>query len=60
MILSLIPLASIVFTFTSTVGSALWAAEMEKGNVRVPGETVDTMGRELQAHDELRGSREEL
>ncbi|KAF8516049.1 hypothetical protein JB92DRAFT_2912199 [Gautieria morchelliformis] len=28
--LNLIPLASIFFTFTSTVGAALWAAEIEK------------------------------
>ena len=63
MILSLIPLASIVFTFTTTIGGALWAAEIEKGNVRVPGDAVDTMGRELDSEthaSESRESRKEL
>jgi len=31
MALNLLPLASIFFTFTSTVGAALWAADLEKG-----------------------------
>ena len=40
MIMNLIPVASIFFTFTSTVGAALWASEMEK-NAKYPGQTVD-------------------
>ena len=32
-LLELVPLASILFAFTNTVGAALWAADMEKGNV---------------------------
>ena len=43
MIMSLIPLASILFTFTSTVGAALWAAEIER-EASFPGETVDISG----------------
>lgn len=45
MVMSLIPFASIVFTFTSTVAAALWAAELEKG-VSYPGERVDVSGSE--------------
>lgn len=29
----MVPVASILFAFTNTVGAALWAADMEKGNV---------------------------
>ena len=32
-LLELVPLASILFAFTNTVGAALWAADMEKGDV---------------------------
>jgi hypothetical protein len=32
-LLELAPVASIFFAFTNTVGAALWAADMEKGNV---------------------------
>ncbi|MCJ1456484.1 hypothetical protein MMC28_006845 [Mycoblastus sanguinarius] len=32
-ILELVPVASILFAFTNTVGAALWAADMEKGNM---------------------------
>lgn len=32
-LLELVPVASILFAFTNTVGAALWAADMEKGNV---------------------------
>jgi len=32
-VLEMIPVASIFFSFTNTVGAALWAADMEKGNV---------------------------
>lgn len=37
MLLELVPVASIIFAFTNTVGAALWAADMEKGNVTVQG-----------------------
>jgi len=43
MVMNLIPLASIIFTFTSTVGAALWAAEIEKKS-SFPGESVDVTG----------------
>lgn len=36
-LLELIPVASIFFTFTNTVGAALWAADMERGNVTKQG-----------------------
>ena len=32
-LLEIVPVASILFSFTNTVGAALWAADMEKGNV---------------------------
>ena len=32
-LLELVPIASIFFAFTNTVGAALWAADFEKGNV---------------------------
>ena len=32
-ILEMIPIASILFSFTNTVGAALWASDMEKGHV---------------------------
>jgi len=50
MALNLVPFASIFFTFTSTVGAALWAAEIEKGVSR-PGEGVDVTGREARAEE---------
>jgi hypothetical protein len=31
-LLELVPLAGIFFSFTNTVGAALWAADLEKGN----------------------------
>ena len=37
MLLELVPVASILFAFTNTVGAALWAADMEKGNVTKEG-----------------------
>ncbi|KDQ14627.1 hypothetical protein BOTBODRAFT_187687 [Botryobasidium botryosum FD-172 SS1] len=43
MVMNLIPLASIIFTFTSTVGAALWAADIEK-KASYPGEKVDITG----------------
>lgn len=43
MMMNLIPLASIIFTFTSTVGAALWAAEIEKKS-SFPGQSVDVTG----------------
>ncbi len=36
-LLELVPVASILFAFTNTVGAALWAADMEKGNVTGSG-----------------------
>lgn len=45
MVMNLIPFASIFFTFTSTVGAALWAAEIEK-HAAYPGEKVDVSGQE--------------
>lgn len=36
-LLELVPVASILFAFTNTVGAALWAADMEKGNVTAQG-----------------------
>ena len=32
-LLELVPIAGIFFAFTNTVGAALWAADLEKGNV---------------------------
>jgi len=31
--LNLVPLAGLVFSFTSTVGAALWASELEKKDI---------------------------
>ena len=36
-LLELVPVASIFFAFTNTVGAALWAADLEKGNVNSQG-----------------------
>ncbi|MCJ1381446.1 hypothetical protein MMC17_004556 [Xylographa soralifera] len=36
-LLELVPVASILFAFTNTVGAALWAADMEKGAVNEHG-----------------------
>lgn len=36
-LLELVPIASIFFAFTNTVGAALWAADLEKGEVREDG-----------------------
>ncbi|MCJ1228663.1 hypothetical protein MMC12_005324 [Toensbergia leucococca] len=36
-LLELVPIASILFAFTNTVGAALWAADMENGNVTAEG-----------------------
>ena len=33
----MIPVASIFFAFTNTVGAALWAADLEKGEVSKEG-----------------------
>ncbi|KZS96996.1 hypothetical protein SISNIDRAFT_406774 [Sistotremastrum niveocremeum HHB9708] len=46
MVMNLVPLASIAFTFTSTVGAALWAAELEKGT-KNPGTEVDVKGEQV-------------
>ncbi|THH09730.1 hypothetical protein EW145_g1794 [Phellinidium pouzarii] len=42
MAMNLVPLASIFFTFTSTVGAALWAAEIEK-KARYPARTPNVL-----------------
>lgn len=36
-LLEMVPVASILFSFTNTVGAALWAADMEKGHVDKEG-----------------------
>lgn len=36
-LLELVPIAGIFFAFTNTVGAALWAADLEKGNVNDKG-----------------------
>ena len=36
-LLELIPIASVFFAFTNTVGAALWAADLEKGEVNENG-----------------------
>lgn len=43
-LLELVPLASIFFAFTNTVGAALWAVDMEKrGNVNSQGTTAPNL-----------------
>ena len=32
----MVPFASLIFTFTNTVGAALWAADMEKNATTSP------------------------
>jgi len=39
-LLELIPFASIFFTFTNTVGAALWAADIESNNTTMTEMTV--------------------
>ena len=36
-LLELVPIASIFFAFTNTVGAALWAADIENGNTTKEG-----------------------
>lgn len=36
-LLELVPLASIFFAFTNTVGAALWAADIEKQHITKEG-----------------------
>ena len=36
-LLELVPIASIFFAFTNTVGAALWAADIENGDVNEHG-----------------------
>lgn len=47
MVMNLVPLVSTFFTFTSVVGAALWAAEIET-KANYPGERVDVSGEEAQ------------
>ncbi len=35
-LLELVPVASIFFAFTNTVGAALWAADLERGETTAP------------------------
>lgn len=45
MVMNLVPLATILFTFTSTVGAALWASEIQK-KASFPGESVNVTGQD--------------
>jgi len=47
-VLNLVPLVSIFFTFTTTVGAALWAAEVEKGS----SSPKATVGAELRSTEQ--------
>lgn len=38
MLLQLIPFTSIFFAYTNTVGAALWAVELERRGLSMPGE----------------------
>ena len=40
-LLEFVPVASILFSFTNTVGAALWAADMEKGHISEHGTSPD-------------------
>lgn len=35
-VFEMVPVVSLVFTFTNTVGAALWAADMERGSSTAP------------------------
>ena len=37
LIFEMVPVASILFSFTNTVGAALWAADMERGAINEYG-----------------------
>jgi len=37
-LLELVPVVSILFSFTNTVGAALWAADIEKGSAGADGQ----------------------
>jgi hypothetical protein len=39
----MVPLASIFFTYTNTVGAALWAADIEAMNTSMTDETAPTL-----------------
>jgi hypothetical protein len=51
MVMNLVPLASIFFTFASTVGAALWATDIEK-KASYPGESVDIDGSEMKKDEQ--------
>jgi hypothetical protein len=36
-LLEMIPIAGLLFSFTNTVGAALWAADLEQKNTTAPG-----------------------
>jgi hypothetical protein len=42
-LLEMIPLASMFFTYTNTVGAALWAADIESMNTSMTDETAPTL-----------------
>jgi len=56
MVMNLVPLASIIFTFTTTVGAALWATELETGT-KDPGASVDISGEQAK-QSEMNGKKE--
>jgi hypothetical protein len=41
MLLQLVPIVSILFAYTNTVGAALWAIDIEKGRGPAKGKRVD-------------------
>lgn len=40
MLLQLVPIVSILFAYTNTVGAALWAVDIEKGHRPAEGKRV--------------------
>lgn len=50
-LLELVPIAGIFFSFTNTVGAALWAADLEKGNA--PSDKGSTTAPNLRNQAEL-------
>jgi len=51
MVLGLVPVVSIIFTFTNQVGAALWAADLEKGVKTNPVETLKDSSARQQTGD---------
>ena len=44
LVLSFVPIAGLVFTFTNTVGAALWAADLEAKSAIIEGEQDSDRG----------------